>query len=440
MQTPVADALTQFAHGFSLARLSPQARDRARLVFLDTIGAALAARASHLGAALASRAARIGAQEASAQDPSAQEACLIGGGRTDALTAAHVNGALANAADFDEGSHVATFALPAALAMGQRLRASGAETLAAFIVAFEAGTRLKDSIDIRAGAPDSLVARGFWSVGIVGPAASALAAARLMRFDETRTRAALSLAACAGGGLRLQLGAMAKALHSGAAARAGLEAALLAAEGVTGDPRALDHPQGLLAAFAAPAAPATAPFDALRAGESVFDAPAKIKAMPVCTPIAPALDAAIELARAHDLRAADIAAVDVDEQRGSLFRDLPVDEDSAPFCAPFLVAAALARRRLTLDETSGDALADPDILALAARVRHAPGQTLVIETRDGRRLSRTLGPVRRLITQDEVAAKFRACARRALSEPQAEALLARLMDVERLQDADGLLS
>lgn len=440
MQTPVADALTQFAHGFSLARLSPQARERARLVFLDTIGAALAARASHLGAALASRAARIGAQEASAQDPSAQEASLIGGGRTDALTAAHVNGALANAADFDEGSHVATFALPAALAMGQRLRASGAETLAAFIVAFEAGTRLKDSIDIRAGAPDSLVARGFWSVGIVGPAASALAAARLMRLNETRTRAALSLAACAGGGLRLQLGAMAKALHSGAAARAGLEAALLAAEGVTGDPRALDHPQGLLAAFAAPAAPASAPFDALRAGESVFDAPAKIKAMPVCTPIAPALDAAIELARAHDLRAADIAAVDVDEQRGSLFRDLPVDEDSAPFCAPFLVAAALARRRLTLDETSGDALADPDILALAARVRHAPGQTLVIETRDGRRLSRTLGPVRRLITQDEVAAKFRACARRALSEPQAEALLARLMDVERLQDADGLLS
>ncbi len=424
MRTPVADALTDFARRFSCDAMSAQARERARLVLLDTLGCALAARPHKIGRLVVAQARAAGG---------APQASLIGGGRATALQAAFANGALANAVDFDEGSHVATFALPAALAMAQRQRASGAAFFEAFVVAFEAGTRLKDSIDARAG-DDSLAARGFWSVGVIGPVASALAAARLLRLDDARTRAALSLAACAGGGLRLQLGAPAKALHSGQAARAGCEAALLAADGVSGDPRALDHPQGLLAAFAAPRGVDGAPFVAMNAGELAFDAPTKIKAMPVCTPIAPALDAAIALARAHDLRADDIAAAHVDFQRGSLFRDLPPDEDSAPFCAPFLVAAALARRQATLAETSGPALQDAQILALAARVRHAPGESLTLDMRDGRRFTQKLAGVRRLTGADEVIAKFRACAAGALDEPDAQALLARAMRVDALAE------
>jgi 2-methylcitrate dehydratase PrpD len=426
--TPVADALIAFAQNVSLDAMSAQARTQARLVLLDAMGAALAARPHRIGEIVCAHARAMGG-------PS--EAGLIGGGRASALAAAYANGALANAADFDEGSHVATFALPAALAMAQRQRASGADFLTAFVTAFEAGSRLKDSIDARGGA-QSLAARGFWSIGIIGPVASALACARLLRLDEDRTRAALSLAACAGGGLRLQLGAFAKALHSGQAARAGLEAALLAQAGARGDPRALDHAQGLLSAFAGPNAPDYAPFDAMGAGALVLDAPTKIKAMPVCTPIAPALDAAIALAQAHDLRAQDIARVEVDFQTHSLFRDLPPDEESAPFCAPYLVAAALVRRRVTLDETSGKALRDREILTLAARVRHEPGASLVVTTADGRRLEQTLGAVRRLVAQDEIVAKFDACASHALEPSAAQNLRARLLDVESLADVSDL--
>src|SRR5262249_37698477 len=76
-------------------------------IVLDTFGACLAAAPLPIGRILVRHALATGDKP---------EATLIGGGgKSSALQAAQVNGALANALDFNESSHVATHVLPAAL-------------------------------------------------------------------------------------------------------------------------------------------------------------------------------------------------------------------------------------------------------------------------------------------------------------------------------------
>ena len=60
---------------------------------------------------------------------------------------------------------------------------------------------------------------------------------------------ALGIAASQPVGVREQFGTMTKALHPGAAARAGLMAALLAKHGYTASPRALEAPRGLMQTY-----------------------------------------------------------------------------------------------------------------------------------------------------------------------------------------------
>jgi len=75
---------------------------------------------------------------------------------------------------------------------------------------------------------------------------AAAACARLLRLDERETAMALGIAASQPIGLREQFGTMTKPFHPGAAARAGLTAALLAKHGFTASGKALEAPRGLM--------------------------------------------------------------------------------------------------------------------------------------------------------------------------------------------------
>ncbi len=431
MQHDTAGALVAFSLNFKLDQASSPALANARRLMLDTLGAAFAATHHTVGQIVTRQALRPGLPG---------EASVIGAStRTGACEAAFANGALANAVDFDEGTHLATFALAASLAMAERTNASGASLLEAFMVSFETGSRLKAAIDLRASGAGA-TARGFWTPGLVGPLAAALACARLLALDAAQTRMALATATCFSGGLRGHLGTMAKALHSGNAARAGLEAALLAREGFTADAGILDDPSGFLAAFCAPDAPDLAALTMRDSDALMLDAPTKIKTYPVCTPIAPALDALLGMARTNGVAAHMIASVEADFQHGSLFRERPDGADAAPFCSPYLIAAALTRGRLTLEETSEPAIRDPDVLALMTRIRHVRGKTVAIVLDDGRRLEAMLGKVRRLETDAQVQAKFMACTAHTLSHAGARHVIDRVMSLETLRDCNDVLA
>ncbi|MDH7795886.1 MULTISPECIES: MmgE/PrpD family protein [unclassified Beijerinckia] len=422
-----AGHLIDFALRFELDQANDGARERARLIVLDTYGAMLAAASHPIG---------VIAHRQALRTQALNEASLAGHDqRTGMLEAAFANGILANAVDFDEGSHVATVALPAALAMAEKMSLSGKDFLTAFIVAFEIASRLREAL-----AP-ALGQRGVWHIGHIGPLAAALCGAHLLGLDAQTARMALGIATAASAGYRRHLGTMTKALHSGHAARAGLEAALLARDGFTADADVFDANDGWLAALTTPQAPKREALRDLLAGPLVLDQPTKIKTMPVCTPIAPAIDAMITCAARHGIAASDIAHLAVDLKSGSLIRDRPIDLDAAPFSGRFLIALAAVRGAVSLDTLNHDTLVDQEIIHLMDRIDDAPGATSIkIALKDGRSFEAPLGPVRRLKARDEIVAKFRACAAPRWTEARIATFVDKALAIETLADINQLWS
>ncbi|MBX9872889.1 MAG: MmgE/PrpD family protein, partial [Burkholderiaceae bacterium] len=88
--------------------------------------------------------------------------------------------------------------------------------------------------------------RGWHITGSTGTLGAAAGCARLLGLNEQQTAMALGIAASQPIGMREQFGTMTKPFHPGGAARAGLMSALLASQGFTASPKALEAPRGMI--------------------------------------------------------------------------------------------------------------------------------------------------------------------------------------------------
>jgi len=186
------------------------------------------------------------------------------GGSAAAPAAALVNGTLSHCLDYDDTHipsviHVSAPLWAGVLARAAETGASEELVLKAFVTGFEVAARVGDNgIGIR------LNNGGWHSTPTLGPLGVAAAAAVLMGLDEQQTAHALGLAATQASGLTASFGTMAKPLHVGKAAMAGLLAADLAAEGVEGAAGVLDRGSPLVRTLLQDGAAelAMAPFEA----------------------------------------------------------------------------------------------------------------------------------------------------------------------------------
>jgi len=88
---------------------------------------------------------------------------------------------------------------------------------------------------------------GGWHItGSTRSVGAAAGCARLLGLNVDQTAMALGIAASQPIGMREQFGSMTKPFHPGGAARAGLMSALLAQQGFTASPRALEAPRGMM--------------------------------------------------------------------------------------------------------------------------------------------------------------------------------------------------
>ena len=179
--------------------------------------------------------------------PAAQASLLGRTERVDMASAALVNGIASHTFDFDD-THLKTIIHPAGpvasalLGLAEHLGAAGGASGRAFIDALVLGI----DVSCRMGNlmyPDHYD-RGWHITGSTGMLGAAAGCARLLGLDASLTAMALGIAASQPVGLREQFGTMSKPLHPGAAARAGLMAALMARHGYTASARALEAPRG----------------------------------------------------------------------------------------------------------------------------------------------------------------------------------------------------
>ena len=163
--------------------------------------------------------------------------------RIDAMGASFLNAVSANLLDFDD-THLDTIIHPAApvaapvLALAQARGFSGQAVLAAFILGVEIECRVGNAVSPRH------YARGWHITSTCGVFGAAAACAKLLELPPDQISNAIGIAASQSAGIVENLPSAAKNVSVGNAARNGLFAALLAAEGYSASPRAIEGPLG----------------------------------------------------------------------------------------------------------------------------------------------------------------------------------------------------
>jgi 2-methylcitrate dehydratase PrpD len=286
--------------------------------------------------------------------------------RADLIDAAFLGGTAAHGIELDDGFrqgsvHPGCVVVPTALALGCARRSNGQALMQAIVAGYETVIAIG-----RACHPD-LRQRGFHPTAAVGVFGSAAAAGKLGALSAVRLANAFGLAASSAGGLFAFVngGGDIKRLHAGHAAREGLQAALLAAQGVEGPPGVLEARDGFLQAFAR----------AEKARAIVLPPPfgitdCYIKPYPCCRHIQPAVEALIGLVNDENIAGDDVERIEVATYRIAAEHAETGWEDfaSAQLSFPYLIGLALKFRAIKLEHFADAVRRDPAFAAIARKL------------------------------------------------------------------------
>jgi 2-methylcitrate dehydratase PrpD len=430
---PVTRRLARIASDTRFDDIPPSAREVARHCALDWFGVAIAGSREPLADILVA--------EVAGGEPG--EATLIARPeRTTPLTAALINGAMSHALDFDDthtrmSGHPSVPVIPAALALAERDGAGGRAFIEAIVAGVEVECRLGALVN------PGHYASGFHATGTLGTFGAAAATARLLGLDEERTTHALALAGTQAAGLKSGFGTMAKPLHAGRAATNGLLSALLAKSGFTGSPEVIETAQGFAATHGA-AALDERTLDALDGRWLITETLFKYHA--ACYLTHAAIEAALELRRAHGWRAYEVEGVTIDGSTACI-GVCDIAEPDTGLGAKFSIRATVAMALL------GDEMSDPaaysdaravaaDAVAMREKVVFVPHDdrpgtraTVVVRARGGEFTASadTGRPAENLAAQwERLSAKFHALTTPVTGRGAAERLYDALAGLERL--------
>ena len=172
------------------------------------------------------------------------QATVFGTGlRAPAAVAALANGVAAHALDYDDTSfvliaHTSGSAVPVLLHLAEMRNLSGADVLTSLVAGYEATTRLSAAI------MPTMYVRGWHTTGTLGVICATLSGSHILRLSEEQAANTVGVATSMSSGLRANFGSHTKALHTGHAAQAGIQATLLAEGGFTSSDPALEHEYG----------------------------------------------------------------------------------------------------------------------------------------------------------------------------------------------------
>jgi 2-methylcitrate dehydratase PrpD len=369
--------------------------------------------------------------------------------RLDPLHASLMNGISSHVDDFDDTTpqnyiHPTAPVASAMFAYASANRVSGRDFLNAFILGFEAESRVGNAVY------PSHYDVGWHITGTAGIFGAAAAIGRLRHLSEQQMVWALGLAGTQAAGVREMFGSMGKAFHPGRAAQNGYASAILAESGFTAGERILEGPRGF-------AAVQSAGHDLTKVTKDLgvdFNLRRNTyKPYPCGIVNHPTIEGCIELHHAHNLKADDIAAVRL--RVAPLVLDLCNQQNitrglQGKFSVYHGAAVGLVRGMAGLDEYTDAAVNDPPVKRVRERVTAAgdPGLTedqaqVEVELADGRRLSwfveQSLGNIHRPLTDRQLDDKFRRCGSRALPTDAVEVALDRCWRISELEHVGVLV-
>jgi 2-methylcitrate dehydratase PrpD len=453
-QDDIAPALARFGAGLRLEDVPGAVRNRARHLMLDTLGCGLAARDQDYAAQLSAAVFDLGSE---GQGRSA----VVGFGQRLAIReAALLNGLLCHGLDFDDThmggiAHLTVSTLPAALAVGGKLGATGDRLLAAYIVGAESGARIARAV--RGG----LTAQGFHPSAVVGAFASAMAAGRMMglQADQLASAQGVALSFASGTLEFLQTGAWTKRIHPGWAAQSGITAATMGKHRIPSPPAPYRGRFGLYNSFLdSRLREAVEPGLALESLDRLQDTDAwqlmgiAVKPYPMCHFVHAAIEAA---SRFHDqgIDPVQVARIEVIVPEGVVptvcepeaGKRRPTTDYEAKFSLPYSVACGLLSGRLGLEELKPAGFSDPQRLAVMDKVhysidrdssfpRHYSSHVKLTMADGSERIERVPvnpGHGERPLPDEQIVAKFRANASLHFGEEHAQTVQDAVLGIEQ---------
>ena len=367
-----------------------------KITILDTMGAALAGSSSEAGRGIARVAQRYGGTTGGT--------LVAHGVNVAAPMAVLANGVMARCRELDGthetgGGHVGVCIVPAAFAIAETATSpvSGRDLTLGIALGVDMLCRL------RMGAGKSMAIG--WMAETMAPMSIAAVGAKLLMLDEERMLDAIGLAyaSCSGNVQPTVEGAWSLWVPAGSAGANGILALDMAREGFLGPRNPLCGEFGLYRLYFRGDYDESALLGEL--GERNEITNSSLKPYPTCKYTHHAIATTLKLVSTNRLTPGQVKRVTVTTNTMGATqcgfdatgapKTNPETPGAAKFSIPFTVAAAIAKSRVTLDEFTEEAIRDPALLALAAKVQTRidpakdalpmlyPPMDVSIETTDG---------------------------------------------------------
>lgn len=443
MTENLTERLAGFVAAARMEDLPDSARERARIVLVDTVASALMGRGSSEVAQIERLAAAVagpGSSPVVGRSPRANAgAVLVNGYLITATTVCDVyRPALC---------HVTPEVFPPALAVGAEREVPGADFLLAFALGLEVTTRVALGSNYPA-----FRAKGWHSPGVWGPFGGASAAGRLIGLDARQMRNALSLAGSQSAGTFAHWGTPTIKFHQSRGALSGYLAATLAETGFEAGADVLTAEDGGLYGTYSDGGKPELALDGLGARWELERL--SLRPWPLASSLQSVATALLHLVDTAGASAATVARVRVGLSPTvyNMHGELPWDNRfQALLSAPFVTAVILADGVCGLDQFTPERLKDGELDRYAREnvtvvlddTVEGTGAVVELELPDGQRLidRRAVphGDEKDPLSMADVRSKFLAAAEGVLPDDLAASALDRLVRIDELPFVDGAL-
>ena len=451
----IASQLGEFAHSLRFEDIPADVVETAKLLVLDSLGIGFAS-----GTFDFAHKAVAAVDELADDQPGS--ATVIGSAKSYSMRdAVLLNGLLVHGLDFDDTHpegviHASASALPTALGVAEKLRLSGRELLTAYIIGLEVDARL--GMAARGGFHQV----GFHPTGLLGAFGAAVVASRLRGLSAAQIAQAQGfVGSLASGSLEfLQTGAWTKRVHPGWAGVAGITAAAFAGKEFLSPPDIYEGRFGLYASHLGAAKEEDLAECTRGLGETWETRRVAVKPFPACHFTHAFADAVLAIRSEHDIKPDDIESINCLIAEGEVktvcepldLKRAPKTAYEAQFSVPYVAAASLLHGDFTLKELEPEALANPDVLALAQKVSYEADPDsgfpalfsgeVVITTKDGRTLRHreqiNRGAGQRPLSRADIETKFHTTSTLACSDERSSQIVEAVAALESTGDVTEL--
>lgn len=451
---PYTRKLAEFCAGLRYEEIPPWAVEKIKWCILDNLGIILGATQTRFGQAILEYTKQLGDRE---------EATILGFGlKTSSRSAAFANGSLSETLEYQDGYtkggyHPCCGTISTSLAMAEWRKGTGRDLITAITAGYEVGNRVSEAIF------PSHLSRGFQSTGTAGAVGAAAAASVILKLDGEKTNNALGIAGFIlpiSTGDNLWGGYTIKPVHGGAAAKAGIESALLANRGLNAAPLEGDPKIGKGFLRIVSDKPK---WEKITEGLGAFSTIPELyfKPFALCRIIHAPVEVAIDLRVQHGLRVEDIQGVLVRtydfaaEVPGQTRTITESDPTLCQFSLPYGVAAAFMFGEVGLEQMMGKATRDPRIHELAGKVqvihdlemdKLRPAlrpASVEVTLKDGRKFSGRVdfpkGDARNPLTEKEMLTKFSNLAGEVVGEEKIKKIQEAVFGLEKVGAVDELV-